>query len=119
MSISRIGTSRIKPRQTCQSSGKYTHTRARARARERISIDKFLYSSSSSFYSRLICFFEKKKTHTNQQILPSIANMSALANRPSGGAMGGVISGGNDGSSDNNVLSQYKVLTLTFNQDCT
>jgi hypothetical protein len=45
--------------------------------------------------------------------------MSALANRPSGGAIGGVVGGSNDGSSDNNVLSQYKVLTLTFNQDCT
>lgn len=45
--------------------------------------------------------------------------MSALANRPSGGAIGGVAGGSNDGSSDNNVLSQYKVLTLTFNQDCT
>jgi hypothetical protein len=45
--------------------------------------------------------------------------MSALTNRPSVGAIGGVTSGGNDGSSDNNVLSQYKVLTLTFNQDCT
>jgi hypothetical protein len=45
--------------------------------------------------------------------------MSALANRPSGGAIGGVTGGSNDGSSDNNVLSQYKVLTLTFNQDCT
>lgn len=46
--------------------------------------------------------------------------MSALANRPSGGAIGGgVVGSTNDGSSDNNVLSQYKVLTLTFNQDCT
>jgi hypothetical protein len=45
--------------------------------------------------------------------------MSALASRPSGGAIGGVTGGSNDGSSDNNVLSQYKVLTLTFNQDCT
>ncbi len=45
--------------------------------------------------------------------------MSALASRPSGGAIGGVAGGTNDGSSDNNVLSQYKVLTLTFNQDCT
>jgi len=45
--------------------------------------------------------------------------MSALGNRPSGGAIGGTASTSTDGSSDNNVLSQYKVLTLTFNQDCT
>ncbi len=45
--------------------------------------------------------------------------MSALTNRPSVGAIGGVAGGSNDGSLDNNVLSQYKVLTLTFNQDCT
>lgn len=47
--------------------------------------------------------------------------MSTLANRPSGGggATGGVAGGSNDGSTDNDVLSQYKVLTLTFNQDCT
>jgi hypothetical protein len=48
--------------------------------------------------------------------------MSTLANRPSGGGAVGAVAGGggnNDGSSDNDVLSQYKVLTLTFNQDCT
>jgi hypothetical protein len=45
--------------------------------------------------------------------------MSTLTNRPSGGAIGGVAGGSNDDSTDNNVLSQYKVLTLTFNQDCT
>jgi hypothetical protein len=50
--------------------------------------------------------------------------MSALANRPSGSAgstSAAVVAGNasNDDSSDNNVLSQYKVLTLTFNQDCT
>ncbi|CAF3839589.1 unnamed protein product [Adineta steineri] len=45
--------------------------------------------------------------------------MSALANRPSSGAMGGIAGSSTDGSIDNNVLSQYKVLTLTFNQDCT
>jgi hypothetical protein len=27
--------------------------------------------------------------------------------------------GSGDGQSDNTVLSQYKILTLTFNQDCT
>lgn len=56
--------------------------------------------------------------------------MSTLTNRtnvggPMGGATGGNASGGGGGgastddSSDSNVLSQYKVLTLTFNQDCT
>ncbi|UJR09577.1 hypothetical protein I4U23_013812 [Adineta vaga] len=45
--------------------------------------------------------------------------MSALTNRPSSGAIGGVAGSSTDGSTDNNVLSQYKVLTLTFNQDCT
>ena len=54
--------------------------------------------------------------------------MSTLTNRttvggPMGGATGGNTGGGGgastDDSSDSNVLSQYKVLTLTFNQDCT
>ncbi|CAF4432778.1 unnamed protein product, partial [Rotaria magnacalcarata] len=45
--------------------------------------------------------------------------MSTLASRPSGGATGGITGGNNDGLTENDVLSQYKVLTLTFNQDCT
>ncbi|CAF1024302.1 unnamed protein product [Rotaria sordida] len=45
--------------------------------------------------------------------------MSTLVNRPSGGASSGITGASNDGSTDNDVLSQYKVLTLTFNQDCT
>ena len=53
--------------------------------------------------------------------------MSTLTNRttvggPMGGATGASAGGGGastDDSSDSNVLSQYKVLTLTFNQDCT
>jgi len=40
--------------------------------------------------------------------------MSALSNRSSIGSVSG-----NDGPSDNNVLSPHKILTLTFNQDCT
>jgi len=40
--------------------------------------------------------------------------MSALANRSSTGS-----GSGNEGPLDNNVLSQHKILTLTFNQDCT
>jgi len=40
--------------------------------------------------------------------------MSALANRSNLGSVSG-----NDGPLDNNVLSQNKILTLTFNQDCT
>jgi hypothetical protein len=40
--------------------------------------------------------------------------MSALTNRSSIGSVSG-----NDGPSDNNVLSPHKILTLTFNQDCT
>jgi hypothetical protein len=45
--------------------------------------------------------------------------MNPLASRPSGGAIGGVAGSSTDGSTDSNVPSQYKVLTLTFNQDCT
>jgi hypothetical protein len=33
-------------------------------------------------------------------------------------ASAGSVSSG-DGQSDNTVLSQYKILTLAFNQDCT
>jgi hypothetical protein len=37
--------------------------------------------------------------------------------QPSGSNVGGASV--NDGPSDNTVHSQYKILTLTFNQDCT
>lgn len=40
--------------------------------------------------------------------------MSTLVNRPSIGSVNS-----NEGQSDNNDSSQYRILTLTFNQDCT
>jgi hypothetical protein len=40
--------------------------------------------------------------------------MSTLAHRPSIGSVSS-----SDGQSDSTDPSQYKILTLTFNQDCT
>ncbi len=40
--------------------------------------------------------------------------MNVLANRSSVGS-----ASNNDGSTDSAVPSQYKILTLSFNQDCT
>jgi len=48
--------------------------------------------------------------------MSSIANRTTTAATPITNGTGGATS---DDSSDKNVLSQYKVLTLTFNQDCT